>query len=116
MDGFNASVGERIRRAREGLGYTREKFGEIAKINEKFLYEVETGKKGISFNKMFALSQSLGVSMDYLVTGKTEEGEEERHRATLALLSDLNTNEVKSIETIIRKILSFKKQKRRRLN
>lgn len=42
MNDFNITVGKRIRELRENNGYTREK---LAEMNDKFLYEVETGKK-----------------------------------------------------------------------
>lgn len=41
-------VGERIRELREVQNYTREAFAEKIDISAKFLYEIETGKKGFS--------------------------------------------------------------------
>lgn len=40
-------IGERIREMREMQNYTRELFAEKVDISSKFLYEIETGKKGI---------------------------------------------------------------------
>ena len=51
-----AQIGERIRELREVQNYTREVFAEKAGISSKFLYEIETGKKGffrIRYNHTF---------------------------------------------------------------
>ena len=40
--------GERILLVRVMRGYTRETLAEMASISPKFLYEIETGKKGFS--------------------------------------------------------------------
>lgn len=50
--------------------YTREAFAEIVGISTKFLYEIETGKKGFSANTLYKIATSLGVSCDYIITGK----------------------------------------------
>ena len=43
---FDVQVGRRIRELREIENYTREAFSEKVEISAKFLYEIETGKKG----------------------------------------------------------------------
>ena len=70
MNQSNIEIGKRIRELREQQGYTREKFAELAGINEKYLYEVETGKKDLSEQKIYDVSFTLGVTMDYLESGK----------------------------------------------
>ncbi|MCH5263652.1 MAG: helix-turn-helix transcriptional regulator [Lachnospiraceae bacterium] len=50
--------------------YTREAFAEIIGISTKFLYEIETGKKGFSANTLYKIATSFGVSCDYIITGK----------------------------------------------
>lgn len=106
MKEFNIATGKRIRELREQNGYTRERLGELAGINDKFLYEVEVGKKGLSAQKMFRLSRSLNVSMDYLVTGD-QKGEE--YMIATSLLSTFEESEIKIIEDIIRKIILLSK-------
>ena len=58
MDELNKIVGTKIRTLREYHGYSREKFAELAGINDKFLYEVEVGKKGLSVRKMHSISRT----------------------------------------------------------
>lgn len=106
MNEFNVTIGKNIRKLRESNGYTREKLAELAEMNDKFLYEVETGKKGLSAQKMFKLSRSLGVSMDFLVSG---ESNADSYEVIISLLSFFNSNDVKCIEDIMRKLFEISK-------
>lgn len=54
---------------RNDRGYTREQLAELADISDKFLYEIETGKKGFSAITLMNLSKALEVSLDYIMTG-----------------------------------------------
>ena len=46
------TMGERIRQAREDMGYTRETFSEMANITPRFCYDIESGKKGVSIDTL----------------------------------------------------------------
>lgn len=64
------NAGERILLTRVMRGYTRETLAELAEISPKFLYEIETGKKGFSAQVLHNLCKSLKVDSDYILTGK----------------------------------------------
>lgn len=104
MNEFNLAVGQRIRDLRECHGYTREKLAELANMNDKFLYEIETGRKGLSAKKLFSLACSLGVSMDFLASG---EPSNEEYKVVINLLNSFSRSEVKCLEGIIRGILTM---------
>lgn len=63
-------VGERIALLRIQNNYTREAFAGQIKISPKFLYEIETGKKGFSIKVLYNISKVLSVSCDYIIYGK----------------------------------------------
>ena len=63
------TVGERIMILRIDRGYTREQLAELANISDKFLYEIETGKKGFSATTLLNIAKALEVSLDYIMTG-----------------------------------------------
>lgn len=63
------TAGERVKILRSERGYSRVHLAEIAGISEKFLYEIELGKKGFSAVTLLKLSKALGVSLDYIMTG-----------------------------------------------
>lgn len=64
------NAGERILLTRVMRGYTRETLAELAEISPKFLYEIETGKKGFSAQVLHNLCKALSVDCDYILTGK----------------------------------------------
>uniref|UniRef100_UPI004056E34E helix-turn-helix domain-containing protein n=1 Tax=Agathobacter sp. TaxID=2021311 RepID=UPI004056E34E len=63
-------IGERIRELRELQSYTREAFAEKVDISAKFLYEIETGKRGFSADTLGRISVALSVSCDYIMFGE----------------------------------------------
>ena len=63
-------VGKRIKTLRLEKKLTREDFAFIADISDKFLYEIESGKKGFSATTLVKISKALKVSMDYIMTGE----------------------------------------------
>lgn len=69
----NKLAGQRIREMREAHSYTREALAELVDISDKFLYEIETGKKGFSADVLCRLSKALSVSCDYIMFGEEKE-------------------------------------------
>lgn len=92
-------VGERIRELREIQNYTREAFAEKIDISAKFLYEIETGKKGFSADTLSRISIALSVSCDYIMFG-----EETRHYASekiMYVLGSMKPTQVCQILSIL---------------
>lgn len=67
----------RIRKAREDLGYTREKFAEKLDVSVSYLAELERGRTGISVKMLVKVCNVLELSADYVLFGS------ERHEDTL---------------------------------
>ena len=59
----------RIRKAREDMGYTREKFAELLEVSVSYLAEVERGRTGISVKMLTKICRVLGLSADYVLFG-----------------------------------------------
>ena len=59
----------RIRRAREDMGYTREKFAEKLDVSVSYLAELERGRTGISVKMLIKVCNVLGLSADYVIFG-----------------------------------------------
>ena len=66
---FNKAVGRRIKKKRIGLELTREKLACMVKVSDRFIYDVEVGKKGMSAWTLYKLSKALGVSVEWLLYG-----------------------------------------------
>ena len=60
----------RIRKAREDLGYTREKFAELLDVSVSYMAEVERGRTGISVKMLIKICEVLGLSADYVLFGE----------------------------------------------
>jgi len=66
-------MGERIRRQRELLGYTREQLAEKLEVSSKFCSDIELGVKGMSLSTLAGMSDILCMSVDYMLFGEQEE-------------------------------------------
>ncbi len=64
MNNFNKKLGIKIKKLRGRRKLTREKLGEMAEISDRFIYDVETGQKGISAETLYKLSRALNVTSD----------------------------------------------------
>ena len=91
------NAGERILLTRVMRGYTREALAELAEISPKFLYEIETGKKGFSAQVLHNLCKSLSVNCDYILTGKQEVSYDQKLVMVLELFSKEKTEQISNI-------------------
>lgn len=60
----------RIRKAREKMGLTREKFAEKLDVSVSYLAELERGRTGISVKTLAKVCTVLGLSADYILFGQ----------------------------------------------
>ncbi len=72
QDASQPSVGERIKKAREELGWTQERLASEAKISKSFLSDVERGERDMSAGYLLKVSNALGASLNYLLRGTVE--------------------------------------------
>ena len=68
----------RIRKAREELGYTREKFAEKLDVSVSYLAELERGRTGISVKMLIKVCKVLGLSADYVLFGNDRSEDSKR--------------------------------------
>ena len=71
-----SKVGERIKKAREELGWTQERLATEAKISKSFLSDVERGERDISAAYLLKLANALGANLNYLLRGTTEQADQ----------------------------------------
>ncbi len=60
-------IGNRIQTARNEKGLTQNQLAEKINISAKFLSEIETGNKGMSFETLLSICDILDVSPNYLL-------------------------------------------------
>ena len=93
----------RIRKAREELGYTRERFAELLDVSVSYMAEVERGRTGISVKMLVKICGVLGLSADYVLFGN------ERNADTL-LLDKIHRVDIKYmplVEKVIAELLKM---------
>jgi transcriptional regulator with XRE-family HTH domain len=69
---LNFEIGNRVRKQREFLGYTREELAEKIDISTRFLTEIEYGSKGMSTSTLIKMCDILHVTTDYILLGREE--------------------------------------------
>lgn len=100
MRNFYEEAGFRIRELRISKRYTREELAELAEISPKFLYEIESGKKGFSADTLSRLSNALAVSSEYVISGKNNDIDVEM----LNTLQLFNSSQIKIVLRLLRLI------------
>ncbi|MBQ3165335.1 MAG: helix-turn-helix transcriptional regulator [Lachnospiraceae bacterium] len=81
-------AGQRIKGIRKLKKMTRESLAGKAGISSKFLYEIEQGQKKFSAEALCRIASALGVSCDYIMTGKIVLCEYEEGLAEVIALFD----------------------------
>lgn len=95
------AIGERIKNLREINNYTREKFAETAEVSPKFLYEIETGRKGFSTKTLVKISEALSVSCDYIIFGVNND---KRIDGVVNILLQFDNAQIRRLTNIIKNI------------
>ena len=66
--------GDRIRQLRIKNGLTQEKTANAMNIDQSYYGRIETGKRGCPVDLFIQLSDLFGVSLDYLILGRSGNG------------------------------------------
>jgi transcriptional regulator with XRE-family HTH domain len=81
---IDPSIGTRVTAARERLGWTKEALAFHAELSHSAVAQVESGRRtNVRPHTLSALSQALGVTIDYLVHGGPPSSTMLEHRALL---------------------------------
>ena len=67
---FYKKLGQKIYRLRREMKLSREKFAELAEINDYYLGEIERGEKKASLDILFKISANLGLEIHELLSLK----------------------------------------------
>ncbi len=78
---MSETLGERIRRLRQTKGYTLEVLAARAGVTNVSIHHWEAGSRSPLADKLQAMARALGVSVDYLLTGRETPHTAALHRA-----------------------------------
>ncbi len=96
------SLGKRIRQKREALKLTQDDLAKNLGLTSQYISIIEQDKRSPSLSALLKLAEELGVTIDYLVSGK--------ERATLDLISTIKADKTldlevrKSLITLVREL------------
>ena len=80
------SIGKRIRTQREKLGLSRDNLAKIVNLSTYYIGQIERGERNMSIQTLYNISESLNISMDYIVKGKV------KHTKDMLVLESLENN------------------------
>lgn len=121
------AIGWRMRKERESLKLTREKFAEIIDLSTLYVGQLERGERQMSLSTLVKVAKSLHISTDYLIYGKSLNDnnldliKEDNNKYTqldnmdnkkeknnlYMLLEKCSKKELKLIESIVKLILPY---------
>lgn len=67
-------IGNRIKRQRQYLNYSREKLAELADVSSKTIANIEDGKQEMGVTTILKLCKTLNISPNFLIFDKNEWG------------------------------------------
>ena len=65
-----AEIGSRIKKERVLLNLNQEKFSELLGFSQKYISELERGRKLLSISSAIHICETFQLSLDYLILGK----------------------------------------------
>lgn len=95
------AIGNRIASERRLHNITQEELAEKMNVSVQMISNLERGNKAIKINNLMNLAQILGVSTDYILSGKKNSAEKGE---VFANLSSLPNDEYDIIEALINKL------------
>lgn len=72
-------MGKRVRKQRQLIGLTQQELAERIGVSTSFVGHVERGTRKASLETLVALSNALGVGMDYLLAGSLQSSPDEEN-------------------------------------
>ena len=101
------AVGRRIRGRRKELGISRQELASQIGKTEKYYADIERGYCGMSMDTMLEIAECLGISLDYMIWGKADDGElPEDLRSLLSYLQNCDEKKRKKAVKILQIYLS----------
>lgn len=104
----NIEVGERIRKIREDLKMSREKFSEMIDISDVFLGQLERGERSLSTKTLIKIISFTGLSSDFILFGL--ETPNDKISKINRILNKCSDDVLDYIYNLIRNTVSFVKK------
>lgn len=94
-------IGNRIRQEREKFALSRERFAEILDLSPFYIGQIERGERKMSLETLFKVSNSLNMSIDFMLLGSTA------YMETLCSIDLIENNYKEEMDIEIKELLSL---------
>ncbi len=100
------AMATRIKRQREKLLYTQEKFCEVIGLSASSYTKIENAFQNPSLETLILISTNLNLSLDYIVFGDEDRFNENPNGGEIlnSLLSDFTSEELSHTGTLLKKL------------
>lgn len=99
-------IGQRIQKARMGLGMTQEVLAEKVQISTNYLSKIETGKERPNLEMLAKLSVAIDGSLAELLTGVVE-GRQYLQKDIADILSSCPAEKIRLIYDVVARIAQY---------
>lgn len=93
--------GTRIRLERERLNLSREKFAELVGLSSYYIGQIERGDRNMSLETLVRISNSLNISVDYILKGHT------LYMENILTMESIESNYRDELDAEVKEILSL---------
>lgn len=101
-------IGKRIKDARTKANMTQQVLGEMIDASTVYLSRIERGETNVNLKRLMQISVALKVSIQYLVTGATEESEVYLNKEFQELLDECTPDKQRLIYNIAKIVAGIK--------
>ena len=100
-----ASLGKKIREERRKKDLTQGMLADDVNITPPYIGQVERGERGVSLETLVAISNRLGVTVDYLLSDSLNNDEEYLRQLWTRLMRNRSEKEQEMIIGVVRAIV-----------
>jgi transcriptional regulator with XRE-family HTH domain len=98
-------LGKRIREERRKHDLTQEKLAEDVGVTYPYIGQVERGERGISLETLIAVSNRLGVTVDYLLSDYLDNEDEYMRQSWIRLVKNRTAKEQEMIINVVKAVV-----------
>jgi len=99
------SLGKKIREERRKKDLTQEMLAEDVSISNPFIGQLERGERGVSLDTLIAISNRLGVTVDYLLSDYLSDEEEYLRQVWIRLVRNRTNKEQEMILSVVKTLV-----------
>ncbi len=100
-------IGQRINKERQKYNLSREQFAELIDLSTTFVGQIERGEKKMGLESLIRISETLHVSLDYLIKGHGQQTSAERVDELYTLIKQCSEKEIAYFTKMVKLTLPY---------